>query len=976
LPTTTYRADAWRITGCAIPPGPLKDRVDHYWHAYQQAAHEQGVAAVSHRELVALLSRVWGYSDFAAQLCIGQPGMLADLQGSGDLFRSYRPQEWRARAVAALEPASGERELGAALRRLRQREMLRIACRDLGGWAPLPETTADLSYLADACVEAALARLYAWQAADFGTPRGERSGKAQGLVVLGMGKLGAYELNFSSDIDLIFAYPEEGDTEGGRRSVGNDQFFNQLGQRLIAALDAQTELGLVFRVDMRLRPYGDAGPLVMSFDAMEEYYQTHGRDWERYAMIKARQVAGDFTAGAELLSLLRPFVYRRYLDFGAFAALRDMKQLIREQVARKGMERNVKLGPGGIREVEFVGQVFQLIRGGRELDLQERAILPVLQRLAEKRYLPGYAAQELRSAYVFLRHTEHRIQAMFDEQSQELPQEPLAQMRLALAMGFAAWEPFVAALYQHMATVHGHFEQVFAAPQAQQDSVKGSEPARLWLGALSPEQAQGCLRALGYPDSEAALVRLSGLREGSSYRLMTRQGRERLDQLMPMLIEAVGRGSDTMATLERVLHVIDAIGRRTSYYSLLVEHPMALSQLVKLCAASSWISGHVARHPLLLDELLDPRSLYAPLTAEDLQAELSRDMASVAEDDLEQQMEVLRQFAHSNMLRVAAADVTNVLPLMRVSDHLTAIAEVVLREVLGRVWQHLTARHGRPRCTVADARREAGFAVIAYGKLGGIELGYGSDLDLVFLHNSDGEEEQTDGPRVLDNAVFFGRLAQRIIHMLNTQTPSGVLYEIDVRLRPSGAAGLLVSSLRRFADYQRSEAWTWEHQALVRARVVAGDPQIAAAFARVRAEVLGRVREPDALKREVREMRQKMRDELGSRDPATFDIKQDPGGIADIEFLVQYGVLRWAHRHPQLLQWPDNIRLLATLAELQLFATADAQALTDAYRELRAVVHRLSLQELPAKVEASSLATTRERVQRIWAALIESPDPQ
>jgi len=580
------------------------------------------------------------------------------------------------------------------------------------------------------------------------------------------------------------------------------------------------------------------------------------------------------------------------------------------------------------------------------------------------------AADELRRAYVFLRHAEHRIQALRDQQSQELPEDAHDQLRLALAMGFADWEGFRRALARHMQTVHKHFEQVFTAPQGEQGSAV--ELSSVWLGALAPEQAEELLRRSGYGNPEAVLEQIQALREGSSYRHMTQQGRQRLDALMPLLLAAVGHAPTPMTTLSRIFEVIEAIGRRTSYYALLVEHPMALSQLVRLCAASSWITSHVAQHPLLLDELLDPRSLYAPLTRQDLEAELRLELQSVSDDDLEQQMERLRQFAHSNMLRVAAADVTGVLPLMRVSDHLTEIAEVVLAEVLARAWRYLAARHGRPRCTIGGKVHYPGFAIIAYGKLAGLELGYGSDLDLVFVHSSEGEDEQTDGARPLDNAVFFARLAQRIIHMLNTHTPSGVLYEVDVRLRPSGAAGLLVTSLQRFADYQRREAWTWEHQALVRARKVAGDGHIGERFASVRAEVLARPREAGALRAEVRDMRHKMRNELGSRHSGVFDIKQDAGGIADIEFMVQFAVLRWAHDHPELLRWPDNIRLLTTLAELELIPVEDAQTLMDAYRELRAAVHRLSLQALPARVDPAPFAQTRARVTAIWTKMMES----
>lgn len=944
--------------------------VDAAWRTYLDACREQGISPVTHGEMEAMLRRCMAYSDFVAETIGRHPHVLDSLCRSGDVLREYTSHTWIQAATSAISGSQHEQTLHPALRHFRRREMLRIAIRDLAGWAPLSETLRDLSALADGCVGTALHCLTHWQVQEWGTPYGETSNQPVGLIVLGMGKLGAHELNFSSDIDLIFAYREDGATRGARRGVTNEEFFNALGRKLIAALDAKTEDGFVFRVDMRLRPNGDAGPLAMSFDAMEEYYQSQGRDWERYAMIKARPIAGEVNDGRVLLNMLRPFVYRRYLDFGAFSALREMKQLISDQVSRKGMDNNIKLGPGGIREVEFIGQVFQLIRGGREPELQERAILPILARLAAKNYLPPVVAEELRTAYIFLRHTENRIQAFADRQTQELPQDALERARLALSMGFADFEQFSAVLARHMTTVHGHFQQTFVAPQ----SASGAAPnelTQLWLGALDTERAAALLRQRGFVQVDELISKLADLRDSGSSRALTATGRERLNTLLPMIITAASTLPESDAALIRTLKIIETIGRRAAYYALLVEYPRAVSQLVQLCAASSWIASYVSRHPLLLDELLDPNSLYAPLDQAALRAELADELRALAADDTEQQMEVLRSFAHSNILRVAAADVSNVMPLMIVSDYLTDIAEVVLDAVLQQAWNDLVARHGVPRYTQGNAQHAAHFAIVAYGKLGGLELGYGSDLDVVFLHDSTGENERTDGARSLDNSVFFARLAQRIIHMLNTQTHSGVLYEVDVRLRPSGAAGLLVSSVTRYADYQRTEAWTWEHQALVRARAVAGDQHIAEQFGALRREVLGRAREEATLKREVREMRTKMRQELGRHDAGLFDIKQDAGGIADIEFIVQYLVLRWAHVHPELLRWPDNIRLLETSASLGLLLKTEAEFLADAYRQLRAQAHRLTLQEQPATCDPQLFADIRRGVSALWRQLLE-----
>ena len=967
-PTLHPAPVATRIRVLADLPAPVRAEVERNWQAYLETAAARGVSVPRQADFHAVLLRVWAGSDFVAQTCARAPELLADLLDSGDLLSDYPPKELAHKAQRVCARAADETTLGVALRRLRRREMLRIAWRDLAGWADLHETCADLSALACACLDAALARLDAWQRKESGTPRGV-NGKPQALVVLGMGKLGAAELNFSSDIDLIFAYPEEGQTRPN--GMTNEEYFIRLGQRLIHAISATTADGQVFRVDMRLRPYGDSGPLAMGFQAMEEYYQHQGRDWERYALIKASPVAGDRSAGAALLETLRPFIYRRYLDYGTFAALRDMKAMISRELERKGLADNIKLGPGGIREVEFIGQAFQLIRGGREPDLQERGILTVLARLAARDHLPEYVSRGLREAYIFLRRLENRVQAYQDTQTHELPTDPLIQARLAIAMGFADWTALRRALDKHRHWVQGHFEQVFAAPQAAGTALPNSDLDAVWRGVLTGGAATAVLATAGMDDTEEALRLLTRLREGFGYRALSAKGRERMDHLLPMLIAAVGAVAQPTATLQRVIGLLEAVAGRSAYLALLVENPMALSQLVQLCAASPWIARQLTRHPILLDELLDPRSLYAPLDKIALAQELLTLMQPVPAADLERQMEALRWFKQANVLRVAAADIAAAMPLMVVSDHLTEIAETVLHEVLGLAWEHLAARHGRPQYRVDDSVHEAGFIIVAYGKLGGIELGYGSDLDLVFLHDGVGTAQRSVGPKRVDNGVFFARLGQRIIHMLNTHTPSGVLYEVDMRLRPSGDSGLLVSSLEAFADYQRNAAWTWEHQALVRARVVAGDPALAARFAAVRNEVLGRGRGADELRVAVRDMRERMRVELAVRAADQFDLKQGRGGIADIEFMVQYGVLAWSAQHPQLLVYTDNVRLLEGFTRAGLMAATDSRLLADAYRAYRARLHRLALQEESAVTDARQFQEYRDGVAEVWTRLME-----
>ncbi|MCB1823746.1 MAG: bifunctional [glutamate--ammonia ligase]-adenylyl-L-tyrosine phosphorylase/[glutamate--ammonia-ligase] adenylyltransferase [Candidatus Competibacteraceae bacterium] len=950
-----------------LPPG-LRPEVGQYWEAFAAAARVTSLEPPT-EALLRQLVPVWAGSEFVARACIREPALLAELWAGGELARVQAPGECRARLERQLAEVVDETQLGVLLRRFRRREMIRIAWRDLAGLANLAETLGDLSDLAEAAVDAALERLHAWQGRRFGLPR-DTDGQAQRLVVLGMGKLGGRELNFSSDIDLIFTFPRQGQTDGAR-AVANEEFFRRLGQRLIKVLAEPTADGFVFRVDMRLRPFGDSGPLAISFAAFEDYYQNHGRDWERYAMIKARVIAGDRDAGERLLAGLRPFVYRRYLDYGAFEALRGMKALIAQEVERKGMQRNIKLGPGGIREIEFIGQVFQLIYGGRDPMLRERGILAVLDHLAASGRLPAAAVTDLKQAYAFLRRVENRLQAWADRQTHDLPNDELAQLRLAYAMGQPDWEAFAGELARHVRAVSQQFAQVFG--DAATDAGTPQERlAVLWGDEPGEEGALQVLAEHGFEDPALAWNRLRALKTGFSYRAMSPRGRERLDVLVPRVLEAAAAGPRPAATLERVFNLLEAVARRSVYLALLAEHPQALAQLIKLCAASSWIATHLTRYPLLLDDLLNPATLYAPLDRRQLVSELDQQLARVPAGDAEELLNALRYFKQGNVLRVAAADVSGAMPLMIVSDHLTEIAEVLLRKVLELAWADLLPRFGSPECVVDGVKREARFAILAYGKLGGIELNYGSDLDLVFLHDSIGGQQVTAGPRQIDNAAFFAKLVQRIISLLNTRTGAGDLYEVDTRLRPSGRAGLLVSSFEAFAEYQQHQAWTWEHQALARTRAVAGPAALTERFQAIRQAVLGRERDLAVLRQEVRDMRERMRAELDASTAETFDLKQGRGGIADIEFMVQYKILANAHRYPDLLIYTDNIRQTDGLERFGILSIADAARLRNAYRSLRRRIHLLKLQEQPARIPADEAREVREGVSRIWRRLMES----
>ncbi len=931
------------------------------WERYQQSLP---ALPESSADVAATLPRVWVCSEFVAQNCTRHPQLLAELIDSGDLQTVESPAS---RVRAAIQAVQDEAELSRRLRQIRRREMTRIAWRDLAGWAKLDETLRDVSALADACVDGALTCLSRWHAQRHGIARNAK-GEAQTLVVLGMGKLGAHELNFSSDIDVIFAYPENGSSDGPK-PLDNEDYFVHLVQKLVRMLDEVTPEGFVFRVDLRLRPFGEAGPLAMSFSALETYYQNHGREWERYALIKARPVAGAIQQGERLLGLLQPFMYRRYLDFNAFEALREMKQLIMQEVLRRGLEDNIKLGRGGIREIEFTGQLFQLIRGGREAPLREHAIIPVLRHLARMKYLQPAESEALISAYEFLRSTENHLQEYGDQQTHELPTDAIDRARLAWSMGFDAWPAYSQALDEHRRQVQKIFEAVFAAPRTQRGQQPESVFAAVWRSPQADTNIEILMLDAGFTQPEAILQTLAQLRTGPLLRALGERAHRRLDALMPRLLEVASSTAHPDETFKRLLRVVEAIAKRSTYLALLVENPTALEHLARLAAGSAWLTDLVVRTPLLLDELMDPRLFSEFPSQESLQADLESALQDIGADDLEAQMDALRQFQQTAVVRVAAADLSGNVPLMKVSDFLTWIAEQVIRKALEIAWQPLLLRHGEPWCRDASGERRAHFGIIAYGKLAGLELGYGSDLDLVFLHDSAGEQQQNRGARALDNNEFFTRLVQRVINILSIPTTSGVLYQVDTRLRPSGAAGLIVSSMESFAHYQRQQAWTWEHQALLRARPVAGDAAIGAAFEQLRVEVLSRPRDDATLRREVAEMRTRMLKEHVHVD-GEFDIKLDAGGLTDIEFLVQYWVLKHAARYPQLLDWTDNIRNLEGLVSTGILSAEQGEFLADTYRAFRKIVHRCSLEGRAARIPEAEAEPRRGEVRALWAATI------
>ncbi len=891
------------------------------------------------------IPRALAFSRFASQAALVHPSLLAEIETG-----LAAPFQWE-QAQAAIDNAADAETLARVLRETRRRVFLHAMLRDLTARAPLTEICGAMSTLADTALTSALRLHAATLEAVHGVPRCEDTGETQTLIVLGMGKLGGHELNVSSDIDLVFVYPDEGET-AGPRAISNREFFDRLGRGVIATLNDVNGDGFVFRVDMRLRPYGDSGPLTTSFAGLENYLVTQGRAWERYAWLKARAITGNHHD--ELAALVTPFVYRKYLDYDAYEGLRDIHRQIREQGARRDFATNVKLGEGGIREIEFVVQALQIVRGGREHGLRVRGTLPALAKLDARGLLPGSAARELADAYDYLRRVEHRLQYRDDQQTHDLPTEPSEREQLAEAMDAPSLTEFDRQLAHHRRVVARTFAQILGDGGNTSASSKDAHYIQLWDAPELDEMADTRLREAGFDDPAALVTMLARTRASSRYLQLPGQSRQRFDKLMPQLMAVAAEHpglAGAQQVFSRVLGLLEAISRRSAYLALVIEHPPLLPRLAGLMSASAWAADYLTRHPILLDELLDARALFADPDWTVLARELAEQLAAHP-DDAEYQMDSLRHFQHAQKFRLLAQDLAGQLTVERLADHLSALADVVLEATLAACWAHLAG---------ADAPAPH-FAIIGYGKLGGKELGYASDLDLVFLFDIEEGDPDPDSKE-----ERYTRLGQRLNTWLSTTTSAGQLYETDLRLRPDGAKGLLVSSLRSFRKYQRENAWTWERQALTRARFVAGYTEIGVAFEAEREAILRRPGDLAVLAREVVAMRQRM---FAGHPNATplFDVKHDPGGMVDIEFTIQYLVLAYAQQHPSLTRNAGNIALLGMAGELGLVPAPLAAQVADSYRLYRRAQHKQRLTGArEARVDPTPYAASREGVSALWA---------
>ena len=908
---------------------------------------------------------VLALSDFIANTIFSYPKECVALVSAGALDSAHFADTHKSAVEEYITEKLSEFELKKRLRIIRRTRAMVIAWRDLTGVASIDEVFSSLSILAEEIVLRTLkvTRLQLNNA--YGDAVGE-DGRSVPLLTLGMGKLGGGELNFSSDLDLIFAYPYDGETSGKSRSLTYKEFFTRIVQRTANLLSDKTVDTFCYRIDLRLRPFGDAGTLVNSFDALQIYYETQGRTWERYALVKAKLLGtkddfGDY--GAELISLLKPFVYRRYLDYGAVQSLRKLKHMIESEVRRRSLNNNFKLGQGGIREVEFIAQVFELMRGGRFEELRERSLRKTLKNIRDLDLLPEDICTLLDDCYVYLRRLENVIQEFSDRQTQTLPDNEKDCARMLTAMNYRDKDSFMCDLNEVMSAVHEEFRQVVADEDNGKEKIENFD---LWEADNSEDELAAELdRYLVNRAEDRELAKaIIGLKHTLQRMPVGPVGRETLLELMPKVIYLVAKEEQAATIFRRIAGLIEQVALRTPYMQLLRDNNLVLERFIKLLKENHYASELITSHPILLDELFIPQYFDAPPSAQEFFAMLQERLLRIPQDDLETVMEELRLFKKVMVFRIALSDKAGKLPLMKISDALTWLAEAIVKELMILAWDQNSKKYGIPEGTSAD---DPGLAIIGYGKLGGIELGYKSDLDMVFIRKvCDGN---TNGNSPVSVDMFYQRLVQRILHLSTTKTVGGVLYDLDMRLRPDGDTGLLISDIDSFEKYQSNRAWTWEHQALVRARPIAGSGQIISEFNRIREDVIRRPKDEVKLKEEVVTMREKMRRHLDRTSDKLYDIKQGPGGMIDVEFISQYLLLANAQRFKDMKLWTDNVRILEECSNLGIIDRDITSRLIDAYIDIRKIYHELSLADLPRLVHTEDRPEKTFDVEKIWNEL-------
>lgn len=964
--------------------GSIATELEHKATEHLETLTSQVDSSLYSEELWGQLKTLMIRSDFATKTLLRYPDMISvikdprfnaplggDIVELRDVFKSWLNQ--------SITSVDDEAQFLDQLRKLRHCALTLITYYDMIIQQPIQDSLKQVSVLADEFILLSYEWFYHSLKQRYGAPQCETGD--QPLCIIAMGKLGGYELNFSSDIDLIFAYPSKGNTLGGKKQIENQQFFMRLAQKLIFSLDSLNANGFVYRVDMRLRPFGDSGPLVTHFDALEDYYQEQGREWERYAMVKARIVNQQSPSTLQLSALLQPFIYRRYIDFTALDSLRSMKMLIEKEVRRKRLTNNIKLGAGGIREVEFLVQSLQLIHAGKHRELQTPKLCDAVDGMLKQGLLEQSEAEQLLFDYHFLRKIEHCLQQFGDQQTQKLPDDEIDQFRLIDTLGFSSWQAFHDSVEQAMTRIHTIFKALIKTPEKHIDT---SDPTfelceDLWTIQLDQKEWMDAFETVtSIQMQKTECLQLFAAVQDLRKRLQTaaigERGQNSISRLIPQLLFDL-LNVDEQNIVEgfgRISPIIVNIAGRTPYLNLLLENHGARLQLIQLGCKSPWIADQLARFPLLLDELLDPsylsdQSESVENTTRRLASQLQQSMLRIDPDDLEAMMNAWRQFKLCQQMIIAAADITEHLPTNRVSDYLTALATVLVDAVMRYAWKNISIRYGEPTGKNID---DPGLSIVAYGKFGGLELGYGSDLDLVFLHDA-AANSQTNGKKSISAQHFYVKVVQRFLHLMTTPMQLGEVYDIDLRLRPDGSSGMLCSHINSYTDYQLNQAWTWEHQAIVRTRIVWGCSVLSAQFSAVKKQVLSVERNIPDLRAAVSEMREKMRSHLLRKKAGLVDLKQSIGGITDIEFLVQYCVLAYAKQKPNLTKWSDNLRLLDEIAAANTLSIQQAQSLQHCYLYLRKEIHRSNLQNQELVKLSDVIQNIMETVKREYLLALD-----
>lgn len=852
-----------------------------------------------------------------------------------------------------------EIELAKYLRQFRKKQHIKLAGQEILDLVEVTDTIQYLSDLASHILDVTYQFYYVQLSEKYGIPLSDK-GEKQALTIFGMGKLGGGELNFSSDIDLIMCFPENGETDDSGRlsAISNELFFHRVAQKMIALLDKLDTNGFVYRVDMRLKPFGSVGNLCVTFKSMRRYYLEHGRNWERYALIKMRAVAGHIEQGDKLLSELESFIYQRHVDYTAVESIDEMKKKIVTKAREEALANNLKLGNGGIREIEFIVQAYQLLYGGRMLTLRGQSILQALDVLADRELLGKNMVDILRRNYLFLRRVENAIQFYQDQQTHDLPESKKAQNALLVALSFTTWEELTEKVAATRYEVYQLFQRVFATNDTAQQTVEIEHTtSEFWQQQLAEVDIQSTSLASLFAKF---YKQMAAHNMGDKYIL-------RLNWVLPQIIKALKNEDNPEKVGSHMLELLEAIADKSVYLSLLVENPQVLKKIMTLFMRSSWMTKFLCEHPLVIDELVHEGHEKALPNKAEIRARLQHALEQTIDE--QEKFKTIVDFKNSQIFRVASADLQNKIKTIHVSDQITWVAEAIIEEVLVIARHDLVSKYGEPSFEVNGQIYKAEFGVIAYGKFGGFEMGYGSDMDLLFLHNSSGQNQVTQGEKSIENELFFIRLVQKINNLLTTLTPNGKLYEVDMRLRPSGNSGMPISSLASFEDYQMQEAWTWEHQALVRARFVAGDDGIANGFKAVRQMILCQTRDAHKLKKDVLDMRERMRTNTNVAEKGLFDLKQGEGGVTDIEFIVQYLLLLHAKDHRHLVRCSDNLRQLAALELFEIILSSQASELRLAYRRYRFLIHHQQLKGKKALLKNDMVEEEINTVKKIWNEL-------